>query len=87
MTLKEYRLQWKMTQKDLAKASGVSIKTIQEIENHKRLIGNVTVKTAVRLTRVLGITVEDLTGKIFDVDDKMYFENDFVMYEQKEAGE
>ncbi len=87
MTLKEYRLQWGMTQKDLERASGVSIKTIQEIENHKRLIGNVTVNTAVRLTRVLGITVEELTGKVFDADDKMYFENDFIWFKHKEAGE
>lgn len=87
MTLKEHRLQLGMTQNDLAKASGVSIKTIREIENHKRLIGNITVNTAVRLTMVLGITVEELTGKIFDVDEKMYFENDFIRFEPKEVGE
>lgn len=87
MTLKEHRLQLGMTQNDLAKASGVGIKTIREIENHKRLIGNITVNTAVRLTMVLGITVEELTGKIFDVDEKMYFENDFIRFEPKEAGE
>lgn len=87
MTLKEHRLQWGMTQKDLANASGVSIKTIQEIENHKRLIRNVTVNTAVRLTRVFGISIEELVGKGFDVDDKICFENDFIWFKPKETGE
>lgn len=87
MTLKEYRQQYGLTQRDLAMHSGVSVRTIREIENHKRLIGSVTVNTAVRLARALGLTVEDLTGKILDVDDKMYFENDFVWFQPKEAGE
>lgn len=87
MTLKEYRTQLGITQKDLAMNSGVSIRTIREIENQKRLIGNVTVNTAMRLARVLGITVEDLTGKMIDVEDKIYFENDFIWFKPKEAGE
>ncbi len=76
-----------MTQRDLAMHSGVSVRTIREIENHKRLIGSVTVNTAVRLARVFGVTVEDLTGNVFETDDKMYFENDFTLYKPTEAGE
>lgn len=87
MTLKEYRLQQNMTQMDLQMHSGVSIRTIREIENHKRLIGGVTVNTAVKLALALGITVEDLTGKIMDVEGKLYFENDFVWFKPNEAGE
>ena len=87
MTLKEYRHQYGLTQRDLAMRSGVSIRTIQEIENRKRLIGNITVNTAVRLAKALGVTVEDLTGKIFNVEDKMYFENDFKWFQAKQAGE
>lgn len=80
MTLKEYRQRHMLTQRDLAKSSGVSIRTIREIENHKRLIGNITVSTAVSLARALGVTVEDLTGKVFEADDKRYFENDFTWF-------
>lgn len=87
MTLKEYRQQCGLTQRDLAMNSGVSVRTIREIENHKRLIGNVTVNTAVRLARIFGITVEDLTGKVFEVNDKIYFENDFKWFKPKEAVE
>jgi transcriptional regulator with XRE-family HTH domain len=87
MTLKEYRQQLGLTQMDLAKQSGISIRTIRDIENHNRLIGSVTVITAVRLARVLGVTVEDLTGKVFENDDKVYFENDFEWFNAKETGE
>lgn len=87
MTLKEYRLQLDLTQSDLANASGVGVRTIREIENQKRPISNITVSTAVRLARALCITVEDLTGKIFDVEDKIYFENDFIWFPPKKAGE
>jgi transcriptional regulator with XRE-family HTH domain len=87
VTLKEYRLQQNMTQRDLQMHSGVSIRTIREIENHKRLIGSVTVNTAVKLAMALGITVEDLTGKIMDVEGKLYFENDFEWFKPNEAGE
>lgn len=80
MTLKEYRQRHMLTQRDLSKSSGVSIRTIREIENHKRLIGNITVSTAVSLARALGVTVEDLTGKVFEAYDKRYFENDFTWF-------
>lgn len=87
MTLKEYRQQLGLTQMDLAKQSGISIRTIREIENNKRSIGSVMVITAVRLARALNVTVEDLTGKVFENDDKVYFENDFEWFNAKETGE
>lgn len=87
MTLKEYRQQLGLTQRDLAMHSGISIRTIRDIENHNRLIGSVTVITAVRLARALGVTVEDLTGKVFENDDKVYFEADFEWFNAKETGE
>ena len=87
MTLKEHRLQLGLTQSELEMISGISVKTIQQIENHKRPIGGVSINTAIRLTSALGITVEELVGKVFEVDDEMYFENDFVWFRQKETGE
>ena len=87
MTLKEHRLQLGLTQGELERISGISVKTIQQIENHKRPLGGVSVNTAIRLANALGITVEELVGKVFEVNDEMYFENDFVWFKQKEARE
>ena len=87
MTLKEYRQQLGLTQSELERISGISVKTIQQIENHKRPLGGVSVNTAIRLTSALGITVEELVGKVFEMDDEIYFENDFVWFKQKEARE
>lgn len=87
MTLKEYRQQLGLTQSELERISGISVKTIQQIENHKRPLGGVSVNTAIRLTSALGITVEELVGTVFEVDDKIYYENDFVWFKQKEARE
>ena len=87
MTLKEHRLQLGLTQSELERLSGISVKTIQQIENHKRPLGGVSVNTAIRLANALGITVEELVGKVFEMDDEIYFENDFVWFKQKEARE
>ena len=77
MTLKDLRAKAKLTQEDLAMHSGVSVRTIQRIENHKQLLTDTTLETAVRLTRALGISIEELTGKVMETEEKIYFENDF----------
>ena len=46
----------------------------------------VELNTAIRLTSALGITVEELVGTVFEADDEMYFEIDFVWFKRKEAG-
>lgn len=77
MTLKGLRTKAKLTQKDLAMHSGVSVRTIQRIENNKQLLTDTTLETAVRLTRALGISIEELIGKVMETEEKIYFENDF----------
>lgn len=85
MDLKEYREQCGFTQRDLAMHAGVGLKTIQEIERKKRSVGSLRVITAVKLARVLGITVEQLTGKVFEGEEKLVFENDFVWFGKDKA--
>lgn len=56
--LKEAREAHKMTQEELAKASGVSRATICNLEKDKA--DNVTVKTLTKLAEALGMTVQDI---------------------------
>lgn len=81
MFIKEYREYWNLTQEDLAKMAGVSVKTISQLENHQRSVGSVTVDTAVRICRAMGINMDEFTGKVMEaeeMDGKLLYENDFI---------
>lgn len=58
--MKEIRNSLNMTQAHLAEKSGVPIRTIQKYESGKYAIQNMTVGTALRIAKALGVTVEDL---------------------------
>ncbi len=49
-----------MTQKELAKKSGVNIRQIQRYESLSSDTGNMTLKNALALSKVLGCDPEDL---------------------------
>ena len=49
-----------MTQRELAEKSGVNIRQIQKYESGEYDAGNMTLKNAVALSRVLECSVEDL---------------------------
>lgn len=81
MFIKEYREYWNLTQEDMAKMAGVSVKTISQLENHQRSVGSVTVDTAIRICRAMGINMDEFTGKVMEaeeMDGKLLYENDFI---------
>lgn len=57
MQLQKYREKSGMTQKQLAAKGGISLAMVQSIENGRR---TGSVKTAVRLAGILGVTIDDL---------------------------
>lgn len=76
MKVKEYREKWGLTQKDMAKASGIGVNTLRNIENQKISMSNIKVETAVRLARTMGISLDEFVGPIFEHDEKLIFERD-----------
>ncbi len=60
MKLKEIRKNKGLSVPDLVKASGVSRRTIQEIENRD----DCRISTAVKLADALGVTLDELAGRI-----------------------
>lgn len=81
MFIKKYREYWHLTQEDMAKMAGVSVKTIRQLENHQRSVGSVTVDTAIRVCRAMGISMDEFTGKVMEaeeMDGKLLYENDFI---------
>lgn len=76
MKVKEYREKWGLTQEDMAKAAGIGVSTLCDIENQKISMGNIKVETAVRLARMMGISLDEFVGPIFENDEKLIFERD-----------
>ena len=58
--LKRIRTAYGCTQAELAKLSGVSLRSIQMYEQHNKDINKASVETVLRMARVLGCTIEDL---------------------------
>ena len=56
--IKEYRLEKKLTQTELAKISGVSRTVIAQLESGVRI--NVTVETMLKISKALGKSVEKI---------------------------
>lgn len=62
--LKRIRNYYGCTQAELAKLSGVSLRSIQMYEQRNKDINKASVETIYRLSKVLGCTVEDLIERI-----------------------
>jgi len=58
--LQKYRKQAGMTQRELAVASGVSLRTLQDYEQGRKPIGQAAALTVHRIAKALGVTVENL---------------------------
>lgn len=58
--IKHLRLQSQLTQQELAKASGVTLRMIQAYEQNRQDIGKAEARSVLRLARVLGCRPEDL---------------------------
>ena len=61
--LKRIRTAYGCTQAELAKRSGVSLRSIQMYEQRNKDINKASVETMYRIAKVLGCTVEDLIEK------------------------
>lgn len=59
--LKRFRTLYGCSQSELARLSGVSLRSIQMYEQRKKDINKASVETVYRLAKALGCTVEDLT--------------------------
>lgn len=60
--LKDLRLDRGMTQSQLATAAGVNIRQIQKMESGEIQPENITLGTALRLAKALGVEPDDLIG-------------------------
>lgn len=58
--LQKYRKAAGMTQRELAVASGVSLRTLQDYEQGRKPIGQSAALTVHRIAKALGVTVENL---------------------------
>ena len=61
--LKRIRASYGCTQAELAKQSGVSLRSIQMYEQRRKDINKASVETLYRIAKVLGCTIEDLIEK------------------------
>lgn len=61
--LKRIRIAYGCTQKELAKRSGVSLRSIQMYEQRKKDINKASTEALYRISRVLGCAIEDLLEK------------------------
>ena len=88
-TFKTLRIRKKISQKDLAKLSGVNLRTIQSLECGARSTHRMTLENAYRLASVLGIPMASFLEKediVFpDGRNGLEFEEDVRM--QKKAAE
>ena len=58
--LREYRTKAKMTQADLAKLTGISLRTIQDYDQERKPLERAAAATVLTIADALGCTVEDL---------------------------
>ena len=81
MKLAYYRNEWKMTQRDLSLASGISIRQIRDIENGRVDVRHIRADTVIRLARCFGVSAEDLMGIVGSYDDgNIIYESDFIKF-------
>ena len=58
--LKQYREMRKLSQRELAEKSGVSLRTLQDYEQGRKPLGQAAALTVLSIAKALGVTVEDL---------------------------
>ena len=58
--IKYYRKKIGITQSNLAEATGISLRTLQDYEQGRKPLEKAAAATVLRLSRVLGCNVEDL---------------------------
>ena len=63
INLKRVRTAYGLTQAELSKRSGVSLRSIQMYEQRNKNINKASADTIYRLAKVLGCTMEDLIEK------------------------
>ena len=68
--LKEFRLKKNLSVRALAKASGVPQSTLSFIESGARYGRGLSLETAKKLCRALGVGLTDLAGSPFEEDDE-----------------
>ena len=83
--IKEYREKHLLTQEEFAHVAGVSVSTISRLENGKKSIGDVKVKTAAAIARAMGISINDLLVFVFEHEDKIIFGADFEYFSYAKA--
>jgi transcriptional regulator with XRE-family HTH domain len=66
--LKKIRAQQKLSQSQLAKASGVSLRMLQKYEQGDRDIKKAQAETVYKLAQALGCTIEELIDIQKDLD-------------------
>ena len=78
MKVKQYRLSWHMTQRDLSQLTGLSIRQIRDIEAGKVSPTKIRADTALRLAHAFGITVEELLDCVWETDTgKLLYASEF----------
>lgn len=84
MRVKEYRLQWKMSQSDLALTTGLSIRQIRDIESGKVSPRMIRADTVLRLARAFGVTMEDIMGDFCESETgKLIYMSEFEWFSPK----
>lgn len=61
--MKQFRLAYGASQSELARLSGVSLRSIQMYEQRQKLINKASVETVRKLAKVFGCEIEDLMEK------------------------
>ena len=61
--LQYYRNLKRLTQTELAKRTGVNLRTLQDYEQGKRKINNAKITTVSRLAEALGVTIAEILEK------------------------
>ena len=78
MRIKQYRLSWHMTQRDLSQLTGLSIRQIRDVESGKVRPTKIRADTAIRLAHAFGVTVEELLDCVWETDTgKLLYASEF----------
>lgn len=59
-SLAQWRKERMLSQQQLSIKTGISVRTIQDYEQHRRKLSHAKIETVKRLADVLGCTMEDL---------------------------
>jgi len=86
MKVKQYRLAWKMSQRDLSQLTGLSIRHIRDIESGMVSPTHIRADTAIRLAHTFGVSVEDLLECVWETDTgKLLYASEFQWLTQSQS--